>query len=295
MPSFIGNYGPHDILRFFLCQWEKYAQKKRTYLNRQRFNFQPLILYMSAWLVAMSLSPAQAQKITPRIFLWAWQRAENLSSINPDKFGVAYLACHVILTEDNVRTQWRQQPLKVPPSTNMIPVVRIDCDEKHPPQYTQAQIERVAQLLSKVSKLPQTQAVQIDFDAKQSERLFYRQLLESVRSKLPKDLPLSITALASWCLFDNWIKDLPVDETVPMMFSLGQDRQKILLYFRTHDDFLVPGCCKSLGISLEDKEVNDLMIPPTIRRKIPLRVYVFTRSAWTDKKIQAVHTMLGRS
>ncbi|HNB24804.1 MAG TPA: hypothetical protein PKZ32_20450, partial [Candidatus Melainabacteria bacterium] len=105
-------------------------------------------------------------------------------------------------------------------------------------------------------------------------------------------MAISITALASWCLFDNWIKDLPIDESVPMMFSLGRDREKVLLYIRKHHDFLDARANRSLGLSLEDTRVNELMIPIAQKRKIPVRVYVFTRTAWTEKKIQAVRSLL---
>lgn len=251
-----------------------------------------MMLLAGHWLATSCFFAARATETLPNTVLWAWQRSEDLSFINPDEFGVAYLACHVILTGDNVRMEWREQPLKIPPQTKMIPVVRLDCGRKNPPQLTPSQAEAIAGIMTKVASFRQTAAVQIDFDALQSEREFYKNLLGLVRSKLPENIPLSITALTSWCLYDNWIKELPVDETVPMMFSLGQERNKILLYFRSHKDFLVDGCCKSLGLSLEDKEVNDLMIPQARQRKIPVRIYVFTRNAWTAEKTRAVQTML---
>jgi hypothetical protein len=34
------------------------------------------------------------------------------------------------------------------------------------------------------------------------------------------------------------------------------------------------------------------MIPAARKRKMPVRVYVFTRSAWTEKKVQALTEML---
>jgi hypothetical protein len=230
----------------------------------------------------------------PNTVLWAWQRSEDLSTLASERFAVAYFACHVVLSGEETKEFWRNQPLKVKANTKLIPVMRLDCDRKNPPALTAQQLERTAAIMRKLSALPQTAAVQIDFDALQSQRDFYKNLLELVKAKLPPKIPLSITALASWCLYDNWIKDLPVDETVPMMFSLGDERQKILLYFRSGHGFLQKSCCQTLGLSLEDMEMNQLMIPLARNRKIPVRVYLFTRNAWTAKKISAAQTMLGQ-
>ncbi|HEY9871784.1 MAG TPA: hypothetical protein V6D08_21705 [Candidatus Obscuribacterales bacterium] len=241
-------------------------------------------------LVAISphCSPALSANATslPDLLLWAWQRPEDLSWISPSEVGVAYLACHLILLGDRVVTQRRQQPLKVPPGSRMIAVVRIDSDSKHKPDLSVSQIEQAAQAIARFSEFPRTVGVQIDFDAAESEREFYASLIRRVRNLLAPEKMLSITALASWCLFDNWIKDLPVDEAVPMMFSLGQDRSKVLLHFKSHRDFSLPLCCRSLGISLEEQDVNALMIPLAQRRKMPVRIYAYSRSAWSPAKLE---------
>ena len=82
-------------------------------------------------------------------------------------------------------------------------------------------------LVVRTLELKNVGAIQIDFDAVTSERNFYRQLLEDLRQQLPDNVPLSITALASFCIGDPWIKDLPVDEAVPMMFRMGTDNESI--------------------------------------------------------------------
>ncbi len=230
----------------------------------------------------------------PQKVLWAWKRPEDLSRIDPHKFGVAYLACHIFLEGENVKWQSRNQPLKLPPHTVVVPTVRIDVVRSEKPALSQQQIEKLLRLIQKVASAPNAAQVQIDFDALESERSFYRSLLEQLRKTLPASMPISITALASWCLFDNWIKDLPIAESVPMMFSLGPERDKVLRYFRSHHDFIDERARRSLGLSLEDTGVNELMIPITQKRKIPVRVYVFTKTAWTEKKLQAVDSMLSK-
>jgi hypothetical protein len=228
----------------------------------------------------------------PDLMLWAWQRPEDLSYVDPTTTGVAYLAANVVLSGDEVRVAPRVQPLKVPAGTKMLSVIRMDCSRKAPPTLDSRQARLLGRKICAFASSPHSLGLQIDFDALQTERAFYRTAIEEVRSTLPKDKFFSITALASWCLFDNWMDGLPVDETIPMMFSLGYERRKILLHFKRNGQFHFPLCCRSLGISLEDDEVNALMIPLSGKRKIATRTYVFTRTAWTREKLVKVNSLL---
>lgn len=254
-------------------------------------------IFMLILLFAMSFArsvPAFAQSLpAPRTILWAWQRSEDLSYIDPQEFAVAYLACSVLLSGSEVKTIWRQQPLKVPIQTVLIPVVRLDTDTKHPASFDAKMLHDLTALITRAASRPRSSGIQIDFDARLTERVFYTQVLTELRQSLPPNTPISITALASWCLFDNWLTGLPVSETVPMMFSLGNERAKVLNYFSAGNQFRHAGCCDALGISLEDPPVNALMIPLTKHRKIPLRLYVYTKSAWTREKVDKVRLLAG--
>jgi len=59
---------------------------------------------------------------------------------------------------------------------------------------------------------PAVAALQIDFDARRSQRAFYAAILRDLRRRMPPDLPLSIAALASWCSSDDWLGSLPINE-----------------------------------------------------------------------------------
>jgi hypothetical protein len=224
--------------------------------------------------------------------LWAWQRAEDLSGIDPKTTGVAYLAANVVFSGTDVRITPRVQPLKVAAGTKMIAVLRMDSSRRNPPLLTEEQAKLAARKFYSFASAPASHGLQLDFDAVETERHFYGRLIQEVRRLMPEDKMLSITALASWCLFDDWMQSLPVAETVPMMFSLGNDRRKVLLHFKLGKEFVEPRCCRSLGISLEDSEVNALMISALRKRKMATRTYVFTRTAWTREKLKAVHSLL---
>src|SRR6185436_16086459 len=110
-------------------------------------------------------------------------------------------------------------------------------------------------------------AIQIDFDALVTERDFYRALLQDLRAKLPANVSLSMTALASFCIGDRWLDDLPVDEAVPMIFRMGADDKRIKSFLIDGNDFPEPLCQTSYGIALDE--------PIAMRLAEKRRLYVF--------------------
>ncbi len=139
----------------------------------------------------------------PRVILWAWERPEDLRFIDSREVGVAFFARALYLRNGTVAMRPRLQPLKVPSDSVMMAVVRIESDN-------------AVKAITELTRISGVKAIQVDFDAKATERGFYRDLLNDLRRQLPESMALSITALASWCLGDNWLPELPVDEAVPM-------------------------------------------------------------------------------
>lgn len=213
----------------------------------------------------------------PRLFLWAWERPEELGFINPREVGVAFLSKTVYLSEDRVIERPRMQPLKVPPGTTLMAVVRIETVRQSRPLLSGVQREKVLNALLEASRAPNVSALQIDFDALQSEREFYTKLLEDLRRRLPGEMPLSITALASWCIDDNWLNGLPVDEAVPMLFQMGLDDERIKNYLKQGGELRSPLCRLSKGVSTD--EFAQLVSPS------PRRTYVFNSKPWTEKEV----------
>src|SRR5215831_14997026 len=110
----------------------------------------------------------------PRVMLWAWERREDMRAIDPRQVGVAYLAKTLFLRQGNVVTRPRLQPLQVPPATVLMPVVRIERDKLSPPTLDPGQRTRVVEEILALGRAATIPAIQIDFDAKISERAFYR-------------------------------------------------------------------------------------------------------------------------
>src|SRR5688572_11177597 len=182
-------------------------------------------------LLLAALYPRDKQ---PAVILWAWERPEDLTFIDPQKTGVAFLAKTITLRGDKVQVRPRLQPLTLPEGTKTIAVVRIETDRSDSPSLSRTQL---SQTVREIRDSSVSSAVQIDFDATVSQRNFYRSLLETLRRDLPASTAISITALASWCAGDDWLSDLPIDEAVLMLFRLGVDQRQFHRRLETGQSF----------------------------------------------------------
>jgi hypothetical protein len=222
-------------------------------------------------LLVAALYPHDKQ---PAVILWAWERPEDLTFIDPQNTSVAFLAKTITLRGDSVVVKPRLQPLKLPERTATVAVVRIETDRSDPPSLSPMQ---VAQTAAEIRNSSVKSHVQIDFDATVSERNFYRSLLTRVRQELPASTRLSITALASWCAGDDWLSDLPIDEAVPMLFRLGVDQRQFQRRLETGQRFESRMCQNSAGVST-DEPVNT----PAVRR-----LYIFSPKPWSKSSFAA--------
>ncbi len=236
--------------------------------------FLVLVSAFAATIILASRSPIDettADSESPPVALWAWERPEMLGFIDPDEAEAAVLVGTLNLTSDSVNPHPRQQPLELPRAARRTAVVRIESDR---PRLTPAQRRQaVAAILTWTQTSPAYAAVQIDFDATVSQRPFYRRLLEDLRHELPAAVPISITALASWCLGDRWFEDLPIDEAVPMLFRMGIDEDAIRAALAHGDDFRDPRCQTSYGLATDEP------LPPMRPGR---RLYLFHPEAWTE-------------
>ena len=223
----------------------------------------------------------------PNQILWAWERPEQLEFLDSQQFAVAFLAQTLVLKNDDLEYRPRRQPLKVTPDTKLIAVTRIESQKQTglPTAHNATQKQKLIDLVLKTAALRNVSAVQIDFDAARSEREFYRNLLQELRQKLPDNIPLSMTALASFCVGDRWLDDLPVDEAVPMIFRMGADSHSIRTFLTSGNDFHEPLCRRSYGIALDE--------PIDINFDRSRRKYIFNVRPWTEQDVltlqQEVH------
>ena len=227
------------------------------------------------------LRPAVSPRLAhlPRITVWAWERREDLRELDRRTTAVAYLDRTVLVDARGLEVLPRRQPMLLPAVDGLtrIAVVRIETRPGAPANDTAA--TAVAEAVVEAAGQPGLAALQVDFDARQSERAWYARVLRRVRSRMPPELPLSITALASWCSYDgSWLHMLPIDEVVPMLFRMEPDRRRIaersgLRGVEAVADFTIrePQCLNSAGISTTEAWPRNLA---------GKRVYIFPDRGW---------------
>lgn len=212
----------------------------------------------------------------PNLVLWAWERPEDLRALDPHQYAVAYLDRTVTLGRE-VTVQPRLQPIRFAAGARITAVVRVQAVA--PGAINPGLVDAAADAIVASAAKPFVSAVQIDFDATVSQRPFYRALLRRVRARIRPDMPLSITALASWCSSDDWIADLPVNEAVPMFFRMTPGRRAI----RSGWTYPVrePLCLTSAGLSTD--EAWPALGPG-------LRLYVFHPRSWDTGALAIVRS-----
>jgi len=220
-------------------------------------------------------------RVRPRVVLWSWERPENLEFINsswPREIAVAFLARTIRLRAGETIVKPRLQPLRFPQGTELIAVARIETEEA---ALSHTQLETTVSAINQLARQSNVGAIQIDFDAKESERPFYREMLQTLRQSLPAKMRLSITALASWCIHDDWLTGLPIDEAVPMLFRMGVERDEIKGYLAMGRTFRSRLCRNSLGVSTDEP----LPRPPAPR---PDTIYAFNPRPWSAAAVSEI-------
>jgi len=230
-------------------------------------------------------APATAARMdhVPRVVLWAWERPTDLRFINPKETGVAFLARTIRLRQGEVVVRPRLQSLNLPEGATVIAVARVETDSVTRPDLSDQQRQKLAEAITEMAKLPNVAHIQIDFDATLTERKFYREVIVDVRRRLPDTISLSITALASWCTFDDWLSepglDEAIDEAVPMLFRMAGDSKQIANRLDAGEDFIAPPCRHSYGISTDEPRAN---------LSSARRLYVFNPDPWTENSVRAI-------
>ncbi|SPE26706.1 conserved exported hypothetical protein [Candidatus Sulfopaludibacter sp. SbA3] len=234
-----------------------------------------LIACLLIVLVAASrlLRPQDPLPTLPRLMLWAWESPQDLRFVKPGSAGIAFLARTVWLTPERAVSRPRLQPLRFTPGTDLMAVVRFESAGHGLPREADALRE-----VMPAAQLPGVRALQIDFDARRSERAWYARFLRELRRAAPASLPIAITALESWCDGDRWMRGLPVADATPMLFLMGPGE-------RIPSDFKEGLCRFSIGVSTNE-------LPARVPRG--RRLYFFHSGPWTQQAYDVAVAQAGR-
>jgi hypothetical protein len=228
--------------------------------------------------------PAAPMQHEPLAILWAWETPEDLTTLDPSRTGVAFLARELLLSGSgptaHLTLRPRRQPLLVAPNTWLMADVRLETAPNFSlnPQI----INDTAQAIAAALQQPNVRALQVDFDAALSQRAFYTAVLQRLRAILPPTTPLSITALVSWCGPHSWLTPLAstVDEAVPMFFRMGGPSATRALTPRSTHIITEPLCSTSAGLATD--EAWPTLLPTQ-------RAYLFHTGPWTKLEIAQIN------
>lgn len=223
------------------------------------------LLFLATLLVfASSRSSAAGPAPYPREFWWYWDRpAEQLPAPAPG-VGAAIVTTHVLLSGQGFARKARRSPLRLPDGVATMPVIHVEIDPSRAFAGNPGQVAALRDAVLDAVHRGDAPWVQLDFEARRSQRDFWQASVREIRSALPPGIRLSVTALASWCYEDRWLADAPADEIVPMYFRLQRARNDFIL--RSAAGVREPRCASAYGVADDE---------PAWPVALPGRRYVF--------------------
>jgi len=269
-------------------------------LNWAEYSFKSRNLALLAVILAVVfLLPIEAQLKTvsalPHLTVWAWERDEDLSYIDPSQVDVAYFAGNIYVQGSLVEFRPRKQKLKLPKGACTFPVFRIESVRRLGAQSNGnadaanlKAADYVAQTIAnQMKRQGYPKMVQIDFDALEDERPFYKALLRNLHRDLPVGTKISITALASWLLADKWIEPGSCDEVVAMLFSIGPGKKDVLSRLKRETLDAGAAIPVAIGISASESATNKSLFESKLQRNTD-SLYIFSSRPWTENRLRDI-------
>ena len=206
---------------------------------------------------------------------WLWKDAPVPAF---SRAAVAVVDRHIWLVGDKVLVRPGARPRALPRAINVIPVVHVELDPLDPPAGLRHAAPVILDAMRSAARASTAGWVQLDLEARPSQRADYRDLVRTIRTALPHDLKLSVTALAWWCRSGAWLDGLGADEVVPMFFRMGRDNAALRGIVAGQPAALHPLCrAGSAGFSRQEAFAPGV----TARYR---RTYWFDETGWKDSE-----------
>lgn len=191
---------------------------------------------------------------------------------------VAVVDRHVWLAGDKVLVRPGARPRALARATAVIPVVHVEIDALHPPTGLRQAEPVVLDAMRAAARATTSGWVQLDLEARPSQRVDYLALVRHIRAALPPDVKLSVTALAWWCRSNAWLDGLQADEVVPMFFRMGRDNAPLRELVAHRPAALHPLCrAGSAGFSRQEAFTGEV----AARYR---RTYWFDETGWKESR-----------
>ncbi len=208
-----------------------------------------------------------------RIYLYAWERQEDLSFLkNYENVGIALFALQINLYSDHIVSHERTTSIVAPHGKKTVPVIRVDIKENSP-----ALSEKAIKLTSNICNRSLWRECQLDFDFKETQKPFYLTFVNDVAKQLDHDVTLTATSLPSYCYQGDFYKTISVAYVVPLLIDVGADQ--VFLKSKNESPFKGEKCGKAVGVSTYQGKYS----PRVFSDK---EVYLFSNTAWTKERFE---------
>jgi hypothetical protein len=202
---------------------------------------------------------------------WLWDEALLPAWSVPE---AAILQRHILLSGDTALTRPRRRWPAMPAATRVTPVLHVEVSTVNPPVDIESRRALIVRAMLEAANASTSGWVQLDMEAKPSQRVFYRSLVRQLRDRLPANIKLSVTALAWWCRSPAWLDGLAADEVVPMFFRMGRDNARLRAIVEQSPTTLHASCrAGSAGFSPQEP------FAPQVSERYR-KTYWFDRYAW---------------
>ncbi len=169
----------------------------------------------------------------------------------------------------------------------LIPVVHVEpAPHRAPEPLNDVQRKAITQRVVGAAAGSRSGWVQLDFEARPSQRDSYHALVREIRAALPASTRLSVTVLAWQCRSAAWIQPLAADEIVPMFFDLGRDAEAWLAQAQAGGPQLQPRCRQAAGFS--PSLMPPERLPATWSRRYWFNLQRGAATAWTNETQQRI-------
>lgn len=186
----------------------------------------------------------------PPAVAWIWKDAAPPAW---SQARVAVVDRHILLSGDSVRERPGAKPRRLPAGTEVTPVVHVELDLLRPAASLRAATHLIVTAMESAAQATTSGWVQLDLEARPSQRADYRALVQEIRRVLPAKVRLSVTALAWWCRSPAWLDGLAANEVVPMFFKMGRDGKDMRALVALQPSALHPLCrADSAGFSPQE-------------------------------------------
>lgn len=199
---------------------------------------------------------------SPAPILWVWGDTPDLRDLDPG-VGVAVWTGTVHVDGRGLWSEPRSGGVRLREDTPYIAVVRVETSRGAP-------LDPGALADAILTRVPprRIDGVQVDWDARLSERSVYADVLVRLAAHL--DVPLTVTALVSWCGDGSWLDTLPIDGAVPMYFRMGTPAPP---------ELTSPTCKGRFGVSTDE---------PWPAHHAADQLWIFTPGAWTSDAVRSL-------